>query len=308
MRTHRRTFLLALCGLTLAAFAGSTATANAQRPIIGISDNKASMFSSPLFKQLGVKRARLITPWNSIFTDTAGLDEWIGAARAGGVEPFINFNHAAGKQCNKGQRCSGPSVSEYTRALRAFRARYPDVRVFAAWNEGNHHTQPTGKNPRQAARYYNAMRANCRGCTIVAADVLDSSNLADWLKTFKRYARGNPRLWGLHNYSDTNRFRSTGTRTMLKNVRGSIWLTETGGITYFETSDGRVALPRSEARATKATRYMLALAKKYTRIKRIYNYNWRSDSTNRFDAGLLRPDGSPRPNFQVLAQNKNLIR
>lgn len=307
MRISRRPFLLALCGLTLAAFAGGAASANAA-PIVGISDNNASMFSNPFFKQLGVKRARLITPWNSIFTDTAGLDEWLGAARANGVEPFVNFNHATGKQCNKGQRCSGPSVAEYTRALRAFRARYPYVRVFAAWNEGNHHTQPTGNNPRQAARYYNAMVANCRGCTIVAADVLDSSNLADWLKTFKRYARGNPTLWGLHNYSDTNRFRSIGTRTMLKNVRGSIWLTETGGITYFATSDGRVALPRSEARAERATRYMLTLARRYTRIKRIYNYNWQSDSTNRFDAGLLRPDGSPRPNYQVLLQNKNLIR
>ena len=52
----------------------------------------------------------------------------------------------------------------------------------------------------------------------VAADVLDSSNMLPWVAKFKRYAR-NPRIWGLHNYQDSNHFRplhATGTKLLLR--------------------------------------------------------------------------------------------
>ena len=39
-----------------------------------------------------------------------------------------------------------------------------------------------------------------------------------------------PRYWGLHNYIDANRARTTGTRRMLHAVKGQVWFTETGGI------------------------------------------------------------------------------
>ena len=47
------------------------------------------------------------------------------------------------------------------------------------------------------------MKKDCRSCTIVAADVLDSTDMIAWVKKFKRYAPG-ARIWGLHNYKDAN--------------------------------------------------------------------------------------------------------
>lgn len=147
------------------------------------------------------------------------------------------------------------------------------------------------------------IRQKCRSCTVVAADVLDSNNMERWLRVFKRHARGKPRLWGLHNYSDVNRFRRRGyTARMLRAVRGKIWLTETGGVVKFETTSGRVALRHDERRAAKAYRFLFALTRKYRkRIRRVYLYQWRKTSSfDRFDAGIVRPDGRARPSFYVI--------
>ena len=46
----------------------------------------------------------------------------------------------------------------------------------------------------------------------MAADVLDTSNMSRCLKRFRRYAKGSPRLWGLHNYGDVNRRRTSFTK------------------------------------------------------------------------------------------------
>ena len=47
------------------------------------------------------------------------------------------------------------------------------MRTYAPWNEINHFTQPTFRNPKVAARFTDIARRNCRGCTIVVADILD---------------------------------------------------------------------------------------------------------------------------------------
>ena len=44
------------------------------------------------------------------------------------------------------------------------------------------------------------------------------------------------RIWGLHNYKDVNRKQSKGLTNVLKTVPGEVWLTETGGITKFESA------------------------------------------------------------------------
>jgi hypothetical protein len=118
-----------------------------------------------------------------------------------------------------------------------------------------------------------------------------------------RYAKGSPRRWGLHNYSDVNRLRSTGTRRVLDTVPGELWLTETGGVVVFGSS-----FPRSESRAASRTKYLFKLADTYktrrsglrSRISRIYPYSWFGDARGaRFDAGLLDPDGTPRRAYAV---------
>jgi hypothetical protein len=277
--------------------------------LLAIADQKPETFSDPLFRRLGVTRSRLNTPWNSIFTEPTRLATWLNAARAAGVEPLVAFEHARGEPC-PAQPCRLPSLTEYTRAVRAFHARWPWVRLLQPWNEANSATQPTGHHPERAAAYYEAVKNICPTCVITAADVLDSGNLARWLGGFRAALRGPaPRLWGLHNYSDTNRFRSEGTRRLLSLVPGEIWLTEAGGIVGFTTAAGRVALGHDEQRAARAIRYLLRLASLSPRITRIYIYQWKIDFPgNRFDAGLVGLDGKPRPALQAVLQHRSLLR
>jgi hypothetical protein len=57
-----------------------------------------------------------------------------------------------------------------------------------------------------------------------------------------------------------------------------------------------VTLPYDEARARASVSLAIETAQAYgARVKRIYLYQWRADPGGRFDAGLVRPDGTPRP-------------
>lgn len=311
LRRRGRPVACLIAAAVLVALAAAPASAS-HTAVIGIGDQKPETFQEPLFKQLGVKRTRLFTPYDSIFTNPAELDRWIRGAQAAGLEPLISFEKPSGMIC-PGSGCRPVSVSAYTRAFRAFRAKYPEIRSISPWNEANSGTQPTGRNPRYAALYNNVVRRYCSGCRIVAADLLDISNMRRYIASFKRSARGNARLriWGLHNYGDVNRFRTTGTRTLLREG-GKIWLTETGGLVTFRTADGRTAFPASEARATRAITYLLGPLRRLggSKIDRIYLYNWRplATGTDRFDAGLVRADGSARPTYNVLSRYRGLIR
>jgi hypothetical protein len=96
---------------------------------------------------------------------------------------------------------------------------------------------------------------------------------------------------------------------MLASVNGEIWLTEAGGIVSFTTADGRSALPYDEERAARAIRFLFSLARLSRRITRIYIYQWKIDFPgNRFDAGLIRLDGKPRPSLRVVLQHRSLLR
>jgi hypothetical protein len=281
--------VLAVSGLLLCLLTPPAADARFK---IGIGDQHPESFSHPLFQDLRFRYARLIVPWDVLRRpdDLARTDAWLAAARVSKVRPLVTFSHSRVKPRTL------PSPRQYRREFTAFRKRYPFVRDYSPWNEVNHQSQPTFRKPKAAARFYNVVRAGCRGCTIVAADVLDQAGLEKYLRTFLRFANGRPRLWGLHNYSDTNRFRSRGTRSLLRTVRGSIWLTETGGIVRFAD-----ALPYNEQRAARATKFMFKLARSSRRIKRLYIYSWLGENRGaRFDAGLVGPDGSARPAYQVV--------
>jgi hypothetical protein len=175
------------------------------------------------------------------------------------------------------------------------------------WNEENHRSQPTFRYPEQAARYFNIVKKRCRGCRIVAADVIDDPNMVRWITRFRTVARG-PRLWGLHNYRDSNPRRGQrygGTRLLVRTVPGKIWLTETGGIVKFVLPNGHTLFPYSERRANVALSRVMRLARAYRkRIERLYVYHWRQDEygLNRFDAGLIGQNGKPRPSYYTLAR------
>ena len=312
MRSHSRRSVLMATALTALFMVALAVPASSSAVIVGIGDQKSEVFQDPNFKALNVKRTRLFTPYDSIFTEPQALDIWITDALRNGLEPVISFEKPRSMTC-PGSGCRPPSVASYTRAFKAFRAKYPNIRNINPWNEGNSGTQPTGKNPRANAQYYNVVRRNCSGCRIIAADVLDISNMRKWLTTFKRYADGSSyKTWGLHNYGDTNRFRTTGTRTLLKETRGPVWILETGGIVTFRTADGRTALPTSEARAARSLRFLLSRLVNIDRrrIQRVYLYNWKPlvSGSDRFDAGIVGPNNAPRASYSVLRSYGRLFR
>jgi hypothetical protein len=291
--------VLAGCGLAASPERSQAAIS------VGVGEQDASFFSDPLFTKLDVKRARYFPSWNVALKkrEAGWLDIWVSEAQRTGVEPLISFTAALGSRCPQ-RPCKLPSVKQYKKAFKAFRKRWPQIKVVSPWNEANHRSQPTFRNPKRAAQFYNVVRSSCRGCKIVAADVIDERNMESWLKTFKRYAK-KPKIWGLHNYRDTNLRKGQvtgGTRRLVKAVKGQIWLTETGGIVKFVLPGGGTLFKYSESRANKAIKRMFTLAKKYrSRIKRLYIYNWRQPArSNRFDAGLVRRNGNARPGYKTV--------
>jgi hypothetical protein len=301
-----RSFAVLTTALVVAAVALTAAPQRSEAAIsVGIGEQSASMFTDPLFTDLGIRRARYFPSWNVALKkrERGWLDVWLQQAAAADVEPLISFSQSLGSRCPR-RPCKLPSVREYTKAFKAFRKRWPQVKVVSPWNEANHRSQPTFKNPKRAAQYYNVVRARCKGCRIVAADVIDERNMEKWLAVFKRYAK-KPKIWGLHNYRDTNLRKGQttgGTRRLIKAVRGQVWLTETGGLVKFTLPSGGKLFPFSEKRANKAVKRMFYLAKRYrSRIKRLYIYNWQQPrGRNRFDAGLVTNKNKPRPAYRTV--------
>ncbi len=298
---RKLTLLTILFALSVAALPAAASAA----VTVGLGDQDWRTFSDEHYKALGLKRARVVTPWNVALSpgDRAWLDEYLDGARLAGVDPLVSFGAAHPSVCPQ-RPCKLPTTREFTRAFRAFRARWPHVRTIGVWNEANHRSQPTFRYPEQAARYFNIVKKICPGCRIVAADVIDDANMVRWVTRFRTVARG-AHLWGLHNYRDCNPRRGQrygGTKLLLSTVRGKVWLTETGGIVRFVLPDGRTLFPYDEKRANVAISRVLRLAKTYRgRIERLYVYHWRQDAYgNRFDAGLLNKDGKPRASFHTL--------
>ena len=225
---------------------------------------------------------------------------WMRKARAANVRPLVAFGHS----WTSSRRKLLPSVATFRREFRAFRRAYPWVREYSPWNEANHCSQPTCHKPERAAAYYRVVKQECRGCTVVAADVLDQRNLGEWIGRFRRAARPyRPRLWGLHNYLDANRLRSAGTDHMLRSVPGQVWLTETGGLVRRNHYRSQIAFPESAEHAALATQWVLDLAKQRPRIRRVYFYHWDANSpTQAWDSAFIDPFGSSRPAFDVLAR------
>ena len=275
---------------------------------VGMGDQKPEMFSNASWQSLGLKRVRYIVPWDGLreSAQRSEIDAFIGAARAARQEVLLSFGARRG--CFDGRysrtaRCKAPSAAAFRSSFAAFRKRYPEIKTYSPWNEANHVSQPTYRSPALAARYYNEVRRACKGCKIVALDVLDSSNMVAYLRQFRRSAKGSPRVWGIHNYADVNRRRTALTRAILRTVPGEVWMTETGGLVAFGRN-----FPYSQSRAASRTRDLFRLADAYdtrraglrSRISRVYPYQWTGvERGARFDAGLVNPDGSPRPAFDV---------
>jgi len=294
----RLRFRVVLLG-ALAAGLAAGAAAPALALTVGIADNKPDMFGDPRFHAAGVRFARLSVGWDALSSpwQVAEIDAWLGAARAANVEPLVSFGHS------RTNRRSLPTPERFLFEFRRFRARYPWVEEYAAWNEANHCGEPTCHRPRLVAAYYRNMRRDCPDCRILAAEVLDTPNMVRWVRAFRRAAHEEPRYWGLHNYVDANRRRTRGTRRLLRAVKCLVWFTETGGIVARHNAH-RITFPESRRHAAVATRFVFRrLAKLSRRVTRVYIYQWNAGPPPAtWDSGLVGPTGRVRPAYYVVAR------
>ncbi|MGH2941761.1 MAG: hypothetical protein ACRDLN_03160 [Solirubrobacteraceae bacterium] len=292
--------LITFFAFVLAAHAGAAVIPAQNGVEVGIADQKADMFADPRFGVLGITRARLAIGWDALTSpwQVAELDAWLQGAKAAGVEPLISFMHS------RTNRRSVPTPERLKYEFRRLRRLYPWVTTFATWNEANHCGEPLCHRPRLAAAYHRALRKECPSCTILAPEVLDMPNMTRWVRSFNRALRYTPRLWGMHNYIEANRFRMRRLRELLRAVpRAKVWLTETGGLVRRDNGSA-TAIPEGARHAGEVTRYIFdRIVPRNPRVTRVYLYHWNAGSPKTsWDSGLITPGGRERSALLVLAR------
>jgi hypothetical protein len=293
--------LLALFGPTVGLSHAAKKAKRTKPPVIGIADQKPDFLTDSTFLALGVKHARVAIAWDSLTVDyqRERLEKWMSSARAAGVQPLVTFDRSS----VPGRTKYLPSPAQFQAQFRAIRQRYPWVRDFSAWNEANHPGQPTYKKPHVLARYYKAMKRSCKGCRVLAADLLDLPSMVKWTRKYMKKT-GTVRYWGLHNYVTANRRQTKRTKELLKvTKRGEVWLTETGGLVA-KRNNTAIKLPQGAAHAARVTRFILRdLVNLDRRVTRVYLYHWSSSSTtDTWDSSFVGPDFKARPSLGVLKQ------
>ena len=287
---------LIILTLLLCALLAPAARADVE---VGIADQKTSMFTDTRFKAMDIRHARLQVAWDALNSDwqVAEIDAWMAAARQAGVAPLVTFGHSR----LAGRRRALPTPSRFKFEFRRFRDRYPWVKDFATWNEANHCGEPTCHRIGLVVAYHRSLQRECPSCRILAAEVLDMPNMVAWVKEFRRLSDREPRYWGLHNYIDTNRFRTSSTRALIRATKGEIWLTEVGGLVE-RTTNGKVGFEESTAHAADAVRWLFdRLVPLSPRIRRVYLYHWNQGGRNEgWDSGLVNRHGRSRPAMTVL--------
>ena len=142
--------------------------------------------------------------------------------------------------------------------------------------------------------------------------VLDSTDMPRWVRRVERSAKHRVRIWALHNYIDANRFRTSGTRSLLnatRKTKAKIWSTETGGLVRRDNGS-RIEFADSKTHAAKATRQVEKLARLSRRVQRVFFYHWVApDAGTTWDSALSiaaaargRPTRSSRPTFAAPAR------
>jgi hypothetical protein len=268
---------------------------------IGIADQKPDMFADPRFVGLGIKYARLAVGWDVLDDpgSAAELAAWLTDARATGVEPLISFMHSRGAD-----RRATPTPARLQYEFRRLRQLYPWVTTFATWNEANHCGEPLCHRPKTAAAYYRVLRRECPTCTILAPEVLDMPGMTTWVRQFARWLGFMPRLWGLHNYVEANRFRMSRLRELERATHGAqIWLTEVGGLVRRD-NHSHTDIPEGATHAGAVTRYIFDdIVPRNPEIARVYIYHWNSSSPkDTWDSALISPGGRERSALFVLAR------
>lgn len=278
------------------------------RLVVGMSDQRSETFGSALYRAAGFTHARYIVPYD-VATDpdqAARFTAWLDGAESAGQVTLVSFEHS---RKSRAAAAKLPSPKAFEKAIKQVKARWgAQIDELSPWNEVNRKLdksrgegQPTWNRPDMAARYYGVTRRVFKGRPIAALDVLDQNEVGPAVKyiaKFKAAVKAQklpaPKVWGLHPYSDINRFSTKRTRALLKATgSGTVWLTEASGIVRFGTN-----FPFSEKRAAAANRCMFTIAKLNTRIKRLYVFGWAAGGS--FDSGLVDEAGNARPGYDVV--------
>jgi hypothetical protein len=317
----RRPFRTVLPVLALAAALAVPAGASAAATV-GVSDQQASTFTNPLFKPLRLKVARYIAPYDvtSESTEKTNFEAWLKAAKKAHETILISFEHSR----DGSKYRTAPSVSTYTKALKAFKKKYGSSFDITPWNEvnvcqaaGRQEGQPSkicksATGPKLVAQYYSAARRVFPTRKVTAIDILDGANVGgavSYLKKFKRYVSGKPKYWGIHNYSDTNRGSYSRTARLIKTIgdrSAQVWLTETGGQLKLRGVYAGGSEATAEKKAATALKCMFSMPRKYPQIKRLYVYQFNgAPDSNDFDAGLINLDNTKRLGYAVVQKRQS---
>jgi hypothetical protein len=313
MTMTKTTTLLVASALAALALLPATASAQKINLRVGIGDQQASMFDQAAFQRAKFKRVRYFVPWNVMRDEDQRLEarRYIQRARQDGIQVLLHIS----SDDLRIKRARLPSRAQFRTQVRRLVPyfRKLGVREFGAWNEVNHASQPTYRSAARAAEFfietYQAVKPRCSFCAVVALDVLDQAGVERYMRSWYRRLdstyRRRATIVGIHNYGDVNRQRTTFTRNIIRQSREfnrstKFWFTETGGIVKFGRN-----FPCSETRARNRLRNMFSLARTYlsSGVERLYVYNWSGAGCDaRFDAGLVGPDGDPRPGYDYLRQ------
>jgi hypothetical protein len=269
-----------------------------------------------------MKVARYIAPYDvtSEPTQRRDFENWLKAAKSAHQTILISFEHSrTSTKYNK-----APSVSAYKKALTSFKKKYGKSFDVTPWNEvnvcqakGRQEGQPSkicksATGPKLVAQYYDVARQVFSGRKVTAIDILDGSNVGgavSYLRKFKKYVKGHPKYWGIHNYSDTNRGSYSRTSRLIKTINdksAQIWLTETGGQLRLRGVYAGGSESAAETKAANALKCMFSMPKKYKQIKRLYVYQFNgAPETNDFDAGLINVDNTKRKGYTVVQKRQS---
>lgn len=276
--------------------------------ITGITDALPEMFSDPHWQRLHTKTSRYIAPFDAAVhpDDLARARAWIGAAEGQHQQILLTFYHSQHSPTRL------PSVAVYRRDVQKFLRLFPQLKLYIAWGESNRGNVPGGFSSPSAyltAEYYKALSGMCSHCTVLGLALLDGQNINPSINYIHEFKRAivrlhavMPTVWGLHNYSDVNRFGGWRTRELVRALGGQVWVAETGGVVRFGKSFPNHGGSGAK-RAARALERMFSIARANPRIKRLYIYNWTgATARSEWDSGLTDAHFRPRRGYVVVCK------
>ena len=255
----------------------------------------------------GLRYARLTVPVGR--GDLAAARPSPGVAgrpwRAAGMAPHVAFAHLATDRCPAAGRArrrrAGP-IRRRRPALRRGASRRcgptrPGTRPTTA-------SQPVAERPGGRRRLLRRVARRVREAAPWSRATSSTRGpTGRWLGALPARERNDGRGCGACTTTATSPTAvATGVDTVLATVPGALWIEETGGLVTLRGVTGRAGFIATEASAASAIDR--AWSPRPTRGSGgCTSTSGSANATDRFDAGLVRPDGSARPSYATLARD-----